>query len=84
MENKDWKEDFARVFSLSGIHPELKDEVIYFIESLLISKQEEMEKAVKNTSIYFALIEVYNQHKSMFPGFVNEVDFASFIDNKIT
>jgi len=46
--------------------------------------REFLKNSKTNTRIYFALIEMYNQHKSMFPGFGNEADFASFIDNQIS
>jgi len=54
-------------------------------QSLIDQRKADIDENSKtNTRIYFALIEMYNQHKSMFPGFGNEADFASFIDNQIS
>ena len=51
----------------------------------LLEKAEELLKDPKiNNEIYWAMIKIYNENKSIFPLFSNEVDFASFIDNELT
>jgi len=53
-------------------------------KELEVAEAMEFLKSSKaNNETYWALIKIYNEHKSMFQSFSNEVDFASFIDNHL-